>query len=69
MNKEQYLAPAIEVIKLDSEGTTSVIPTSGGGSINKGEWPNGEFSRSNYVDGGFANDVEEMVNNLFTVQP
>lgn len=67
--KEAYVSPRMEVIRMENEG---VIAASGGldGLGNGGKWGNVSNTRSTPYGGTRAteSDIEEMLNDLFTVE-
>ncbi len=70
MKKKNYVAPVIEVIDLEHEGVLAGSLNANGveGPADMGH--GGSMSSINYVgyNAGLANDVEEMISNLFTVK-
>ncbi len=70
MKKEKYVTPSIEVMEVDHEGVMAASPGKDfdyGGGLSGG---NGNVGTNRtYYDTGIARDIEDMVSNLFTVEP
>lgn len=66
--KEQYIAPALEVIKMETEG--NVMSASANGSLpdvgNGGSGTRSSRTRSGY-NAASSNDLEDMINDILTV--
>ena len=64
MQKKQYVAPSIEVIAMENEG---VIAASGAGSGNTEGYTPTPLSSSTY-NGASSSDLEDMINDILTVE-
>lgn len=65
-NMKKYVAPSLEVIRMDSEG---VIASSAGGSASENEgYDPTPMSTSSVPGSATGSDLEEMINELFTVE-
>ena len=67
--KEKYLAPQIEVIQMETEGTSCVLAGSGnslGGFGNGGNI--GGSSRSRNSRNASSSDLEDMINDILTIE-
>lgn len=66
--KEQYIAPALEVIKMETEG--SVMSASANSSLPDVE-PGGSGTRSSRTRSGYngasSSELEDMINDILTV--
>lgn len=67
--KEQYTAPALEVIKMETEG--SVMSASSSVTLPDVE-PGGSGTRSSRTRSGYnaasSSDLEDMINDILTVE-
>lgn len=65
MKKKKYLAPAIEVLEVEYEG--GVMSISGNAPSDMPYTPLSQTPYAGY-NAGLTNDLEELVNNIFTVE-
>lgn len=64
--KEQYITPAIEVIKMEAEGS---VMSASGNLPNVGDGGNGlkSSNSSSRYNAASSNDLEDMINDILTV--
>lgn len=66
--KEAYVAPTIEVIKMENEGTVmSASGSLGNGGIGNGG-PIGTPTSTKSYRGASSSDLEDMINDILTVE-
>ena len=64
--KEKYLAPQIEVIQMETEGTSCVIAGSGnGGSIGTSSR---NYGRSRGSRNASSSELEDLINDILTIE-
>lgn len=66
--KKAYVAPTIEVIEMENEGSVMMDSFGNGGNIGKSVSNSSYDSRSSNSYGASSSDLEDMINDILTVE-
>lgn len=64
-SREQYVSPQIELIQVDTEGS---VMTGSLGNINSDPGWNNSVSRTRQYNAASSNDLEDLINDILTVE-